>query len=61
MKSLNKGGNRNKATTGHLLSPNEDSSIKIGSHLIELLTKEVPCEYPNNPSCFDAYRLVSAN
>lgn len=61
MKPLNKGGNRNKATTRHLLSPKEDSGIKIGSHLIDLLTKEVPYEYPNNPGCSDAYRLVSTN
>lgn len=61
MKYLNKGGNRNKATTRHLLSPKDDSGIKIRSHLIELLTKEIPCEYPNNPGCSNAYRLVSTD
>lgn len=38
-----------RATTRHLLSPNEASSIRNGSHLITLLVKGVPWEAPKQP------------
>ena len=59
MELPNNGGDR--APTGHLLSPNEASSPKIGLHIIELLAKGIPWESPNNTSYFQDYRLLSAN
>ena len=49
MRSPSNGGDR--VPTGHLLSPNEASSTRIGSHPIKLLAKAVPLKSPNNPGC----------
>ena len=43
------GGDR--VPSGNLLSPNESSSIRTGLHPIELLTKSVLRNSPNNPGC----------
>ena len=47
MKLSNNGEDR--ASTGHLLAPDEASKTEIGLHLIESLTKVVQWESPNNP------------
>lgn len=46
-KSLN--NERDRVSTGHLLPPNEASSIRIGLHQIELLAKG---SITNNPNYF---------
>ena len=57
MKSPNNEGDR--VPTGHLLSPNEASSTRIGLYLIELLAKEGPMRPLNNPCFCKGNRLLS--
>lgn len=58
MKPPNNG--RDGVPVGHLLS-NEASSTGVWLHLINLLAQGAPQESPNNPDCYQDYRLLSAN
>ena len=59
MKSPNNGGDR--APSGYLLSPNEDSRTMNGLHVIGLSVKGVPQESSNNPYSLQDYYLLSIN
>lgn len=50
MKSPNNEGN--KASVGQLLSSNEVSQPKIGSHLVELLAKRIAWKFTKQPRLF---------
>lgn len=43
-----------RSSTGHLLSPNEASSIKLWLHLIELLAKDAPWSLQAAQAIFNA-------
>lgn len=45
----------------HLLSPNATSGSVNGLHLVKLLVKGFPYEFPNSPGCCQGYTLFSAN
>lgn len=59
MKSPN--SKRDRTPTSHFLSPNKASSTRTGLHLVELLGKGVPWESPNNPDCYQDYKLLSTS
>lgn len=50
---------RDRAPAGHLLPPNEVSSLWIGLHIAEFWAKEVPWKFPYNPSCCQDHWLLS--
>lgn len=45
----------------HLLSPNKASSTRILLHVIALLVKESPWEFPNKIGCCEDYKLLFIN
>lgn len=45
----------------HLLSPNKASSTRILLHVIALLVKEFPWEFPNKIGCCKDYKLLFIN
>ena len=50
---------RDRAPSGHFLSPTEASSTGNGLYLIELLAKGIPWEPPpNNPGCCQSLKVV---
>lgn len=40
-----------RTQTGHLLSPNETSNIRIWFYVVELLTKGISLNHPKKPCC----------
>lgn len=59
MKYENKGGDGDP--DGHPFSPNAVSGIGNGLHLVKLLVKGFPYEFPNSPGCCQDYTLFSTN
>lgn len=53
--------NKREPPTGNLLPPNKAFNTRIGFHLIELLTLEVPWESPNNLGFCQDNRSPSTN